>query len=283
MYPITVGADPELCLSKNGKFIAAVGIFPGTKEQPYAVSNSKIGLTIQEDGVMLELGWLPTPPEDFRNTVKQSWKEVGAVVATYGGPEAAYHAYSTASYTADQLKSKQAMTCGCDPDLVAYPRESKRRAPIISPGQTARFCGGHLHFGYDKDNTPVPEWAIVQFADFGYLWAIYNGYDHQGERRSKYGLPGLYRKKPYGLEYRTPSNFWYTDPSKAMPIINAVQWVLSKPEFARSLRAEIPWDLVQESIRRETLLVPSGQFETLWDRLETARDEYPQMKKQKAA
>jgi hypothetical protein len=31
-------------------------------------------------------------------------------------------------------------------------------------------------------------------------------------RKSLYGMPGAYRKKPFGFEYRVLSNFWIFDP-----------------------------------------------------------------------
>ena len=78
--------------------------------------------------------------------------------------------------------------------------------------------------------------------------------DKDNKRRELYGKAGAYRNKPYGVEYRTLSNFWLTS-SKLM------QWVYKRTAFALNWVADnskndaVEWDIytataIQECINK---------------------------------
>jgi len=68
-----------------------------------------------------------------------------------------------------------------------------------------RFAAGHIHVGYDTST--VPPDIMAKFLDLSLGLSTLH-LDKQGARRQFYGVPGLFRAKPYGVEYRTLSNFW---------------------------------------------------------------------------
>jgi len=84
-------------------------------------------------------------------------------------------------------------------------------------------------------------------------------YDKQKLRRMFYGQPGIYREKPYGLEYRTPSNFWLHRVFRERHLQQLTDNVLhlaraanESPEELKRVYAEIDWGDVQAAIRSES-------------------------------
>ncbi|GAG31469.1 unnamed protein product, partial [marine sediment metagenome] len=73
-----------------------------------------------------------------------------------------------------------------------------------SPGLD-RSCGGHVHLGGDFK---CPDFVAALFAEL--FIGFYAGmYAQPGDPRAGwYGKPGIYRPKPYGIEYRSPNNKW---------------------------------------------------------------------------
>ena len=122
----------------------------------------------------------------------------------------------------EQLKSKKAKEIGCQPFIVSG-------KGMIKPEpykDNWRHAGGHIHLAWDYDGSgEVPPELIVKVLD-----KVLLPYDRQCTRRAElYGMPGAYRLKPYGLEYRSLSNYWLAYPDfliegliKAETVINKV-------------------------------------------------------------
>lgn len=65
---------------------------------------------------------------------------------------------------------------------------------------------GHIHVGYD-DNNIETSLNIIKAMDL-FLGVPSIVLDDDTDRRKMYGKAGCFRIKPYGVEYRTLSNFW---------------------------------------------------------------------------
>lgn len=245
---ITVGADPEFFLELNGEIVPCVGLLPGSKKHPALVPEARNGLTVQEDNVTVELGWEPCSRQEFVGRTQNAWRDIHNFLRVMLGPSARLHSISSALFRADQLASAQARTFGCDPDNDAYAGGNERNPQNAPAPDLRRHAGGHLHIGYDKTATPVPDHAIVQFMDLAYLADVRSGDDLQEHRRVWYGKAGSYRKKSYGLEYRTPSNYWMRATYGAEYILRTAEDVINKPSLARSLYKKIDWGMVQKAI-----------------------------------
>lgn len=249
---ITLGCDPELVLTQNSKIIPACGLIGGTKQQPLRIDGTNT--YIQEDGVMVEFN---TPTANNVNTfwdiVHQSISDVREFLYSRNSSYS-YMTVDSHKYTKEQLASAQAHTLGCDPDLLANLRGAERRPPTIEQLGNVRCAGGHLHVGYpDKGegSGKIPGWVMVQFIEAGAYFPVMQ-YDSQPKRREFYGLGGLYREKPYGIEYRTPSTFWLSQHSSSINFLENIhrvaRWVCSNHTKAMELWEETDFDSINKSI-----------------------------------
>lgn len=214
-YAYRVGHDAEFFVSDNsGNIVPVCEKVGGTKSNPLTLEWSSLGTTIQEDGVALEIGMAPVHPLEFSGVAYHSVLEVSEWVRKKG--LSIQYGISSHAFPAELLaKYPQANEIGCMPDRNAWERGQKRMPVLIEDLGNNRFTGGHLHFSFEcegkgvghKAKNGTPTWAIVQMLDALALtsWAYY-GVAYQSHRAAFYGLPGLYRNKPYGLEYRTPTN-----------------------------------------------------------------------------
>ncbi len=73
-----------------------------------------------------------------------------------------------------------------------------------------RPLGGHIHLGFDKQKVNLAQFVRLLDIFVGNTSVLFdqNDTDLQQERRKNYGRAGEFREKPYGVEYRTLSNFW---------------------------------------------------------------------------
>lgn len=206
----TFGADPEVFVKKNGKSFSAHGLVEGSKESPQPVE----GGAIQVDGMALEFNIDPTPSGDFvqfnQNIVK-TLRNL-ALKAKEADPEVNLSVESVQDFTKEYLDSQpeEAKELGCDPDFNAY---TMKENPAPDGERLFRTGAGHLHVGWGSDipiDNPQHHEICAGFvkmldATVGLYMTIL---DSEPRRRELYGKAGAYRAKPYGVEYRTPSNAW---------------------------------------------------------------------------
>lgn len=264
MQTILMGADPEVALVRNGSIVPCVGLIPGSKKNPYPVEGSAVGLMLQEDNVSLEYNFKPVPIELFAAASDVAISEVKLAVRNLLGNEYDIHLTDAFAFRPEQLQSEQAKAFGCDPDFLAYSRGDMR--PALDPKKVGnlRSFAGHIHIGYDRDKCPTPDWAIVQGMEaFCYALQCVNGWDMQPHRRQTYGLPGLYRPKEYGLEYRTPSNFWVQRTKYAVALGTCAEHIINKPSLFQELYHQVNWKQVQAVILNPHAPVSNTLFDDL--------------------
>jgi hypothetical protein len=249
---ITLGADPEAFLVKDGDVIPACGLVGGTKKVPLKISSRT---HIQEDGVAVEWNTaVKKDPAHFWQAVDGSVIDVRNYLQT---KDYAFSLHVTPSwkFAPKHLTNPQANTLGCDPDLLADMRGVKRTPPTIEQIGPERFTGGHIHIGYPISDR-LPGWAMIKFVEAGAYFRFLQ-HDPQGNRRKFYGLSGLYREKPYGVEYRTPSAFWVNRGSIGIPFTEMVhrcaRFFCDHTEKAKSLWEELDFDGISASISSGTV------------------------------
>lgn len=213
--PYKIGHDAEFFVyNEASQIIPVCGLIGGTKRVPKKLPTSKIGTTVQEDGVALEVGMHPVGVNSFVEAARRSIEEAGVFARKKKLTIVPF--MSANKFDSNLLlKFPQAMEIGCSPDRNAWKRGQARQGLSVESLGDNRFTGGHLHFSFPctgkgeghRAENGTPTWAIVQMLDALALtfWPHYSKQD-QGDRYQWYGLPGLYREKPYGLEYRTPTN-----------------------------------------------------------------------------
>lgn len=210
----TIGADPELLLrNQQGQLVSAEGLTGGTKEAPVPILGMEElfeqGFAMQEDNVMLEYNLQPMT--NVSGFVAANRAAITNITKNLLNPNGlTIHPDPVAEYDPSYLQSEQAMRFGCAPDQDAYSGGSPSvvRSPSLMGNH--RMAGGHIHIGFDNPAN-IPTHIIVQLADMLIGLTEVRISNTQGMRREYYGTAGRYRQKPYGIEYRTPSNRWVFD------------------------------------------------------------------------
>ncbi len=213
----TLGADPELFVKDaQGTIVPVCGKVGGTKAVPERMPPELLPgdserYHYQEDNCAFEFNVPPsTSASTFSIRIEMALTAAKKILAAKGLTP--YYSQCFHRFSNKDLEHPQATTIGCDPDYVAYGDDGavKREAFDIKQLGLWRYTGGHIHFGYDK--TLIPDHVMVQLIDaLVYLPSVH--LDLQGGRRELYGRAGVFRPKKYGVEYRTPSNYWLHKPS----------------------------------------------------------------------
>jgi hypothetical protein len=255
---VTVGADPEFFLRGTDGFVPAVGKIGGSKSQPVDIPGDLFSGRMQEDNVMVEFNVTPSMSmAQFDSSIESAIKAISKYVRT--NFDCKLSKKNVAIFSEKIIQNyPEAMTFGCDPDFDAYtgyPNPTPDPRELISGGEHLRFAGGHVHIGW-RDGPPenVPPNIIAQFADL-LIGLPLVSVDKQGPRRKVYGTAGRYRPKPYGIEYRTPSNAWIWCEGyrcdmhmRAKALGEFMQYDL---EVLQSLYGKVPWTRVKEAIDTE--------------------------------
>lgn len=216
MAIVSVGCDPELFLQdETGKLISAIGKFGGSKEKPRPMRKLGPGFALQEDNVALEFNVPPAKSgKEFAANIQTAVDELSKRAARRGLSLAKICSHS---FTPDQLDTPQAKVFGCDPDYNTYTGNTNPRPQCDDP--TLRSAGGHIAFGLDTDKNYFQEYVKC----FDVLFALpLLLCDPDTKRRALYGKAGAYRKTPFGVEYRTLSNFWVFRPELVQKMLDFV-------------------------------------------------------------
>ncbi len=206
---IKLGCDPEVFVSKQGVPFSAYGMVPGTKKEPFKVGKG----AVQVDGMALEFN---TDPASTKKAFVKNVQTVFSKLESMIPPEYKIEVKASVKFDWDHLKAqpKEALELGCEPDFNAYTHDANPRPKADTNLRTA---SGHVHIGWTKDADIKSRdhfRACCQLAkQLDMFLAIPSLYlDPDTERRILYGKAGCFRPKPYGMEYRTLSNFWLTNP-----------------------------------------------------------------------
>jgi hypothetical protein len=210
---ITIGADPEFFLSRNGEIISAHDIVPGTKDKPHPLKN---GIAIQADGTAVEFNIPPAKTADeFCNSIQTALDEIRKAVPKEFKFEFKPSVKFPQSYF-DTLP-KNATELGCSPDFAAS--DGGRRKPIIDPklAGNIRAAGGHIHVGWGenlnvRDGGHLFDCVILVNSLNWYFKTFEKRWDKDNVRQTMYGNRGAFRPKSYGVEYRGLSNKWLEYP-----------------------------------------------------------------------
>jgi hypothetical protein len=220
---IYVGCDPEIFLKdENGSPVSAISRFGGTKKKPKIVSelvmhNTRLGkFAIQEDNVALEYNIPPSASNSH-------WIKYHRLINDYldkaiSSQGLQKHIVPAVSFPDEQLNTPKAWIFGCDPDFDAW--ELKINPRPTCDDKNLRSAGGHVHVGYDSPNK-IKSIEMVRNLDLHITLPMLL-VEPPNERTKLYGGPGAMRFKPYGFEYRTPSNFWVTNEARIAWIFKAV-------------------------------------------------------------
>lgn len=204
---LILASDPELFVKKDGQVTSVAGMLGCSKSEKMDFEDTRI----QEDNVLIEFD---INPHDnfmgFNKNLMRGLNLCGDLVGTLGmelAPSLSSHVF-----TADQIASfhKRALEFGCEPDFNALTGLRNPKPKAADPG--LRTAGGHVHFGFDHLGTWNTDNQKILGVMCDYFLALPAMLiDPDDRRRELYGKAGACRWKPYGIEYRTLSNFWIFD------------------------------------------------------------------------
>lgn len=214
-----IGCDPEIFLmDASASLVSAIDKIGGTKAQPRPLRTLGDGFAVQEDNVALEFNIPPaSSKEEFKvslNKIKNYLREQIAVM------NLDFNHQSAAIFPMIELAHPKAMEFGCDPDFNAWMNGAINPRPKADDWRL-RSCGGHVHIGEDIPSESEAQ-RLIKFMDF-YAGVPSVVLDNGHLRKKLYGKRGAYRLKPYGVEYRTLSNFWIWDDKLIEWVWNATQ------------------------------------------------------------
>lgn len=202
---LLVGSDPEAMIidTTTGKMISAVGLIPGTKENPESIGN---GCYIQADNVNVEWCVPPTQdPEDFIKNIRYCVQYTNSILPQ--GHRVLLR--SSHVFDSDQLTTPEALEFGCDADFCVYNDDLyKPNEKPAAADPNLRSCGGHIHLGHPYLSNPQKGAGFIRNIIEPTLGVALVVLDMDTRRKELYGKAGAVRYKPYGIEYRTPSNLW---------------------------------------------------------------------------
>ena len=209
-----LGSDPEVFLQDaNGSPVSSIGYINADKWNPMQIPDMPEGYTLQEDNVALEYG---IPPASSADEFVEHIQSVMAKSLDYL-PELSFSKLSCIIFPEEQMQHPAAYVFGCEPDFNAWTQEMNPKPN--PPHPLMRSAGGHVHV-----ETKVDSVQAVRAMDL--FLSVPAVLMDNGEMRKKlYGKAGAYRPKPYGVEYRSLSNFWVFDDQ-------LIRWVWRNTERA---------------------------------------------------
>lgn len=249
---LTLGCDPEVFVREKatGKFISAYGIVPGDKKNPFKVPYG----AVQVDGLAAEFN---IDPVDTREAWLHHIQAVMYELGQFLQPHYEMVITPTVEFDPDYfwgLPDEQRVL-GCDPDFNAYTEEMNPRPTVNKP---IRSAGGHIHIGFDKDRDVNDRALFEDCVEIAKQLDFYVGVpsvmlDTDFRRREIYGKAGCFRVKPYGIEYRTPSNVWLSHPEAILTMFDlTVRGVnqLYKGKAARQSYSDFSRNIINTNTNR---------------------------------
>jgi hypothetical protein len=255
------GADPEcFVFNKEGRPVAPTMI-PGSKQQPHVVP----GGAVQRDGMAAEFN--VNKAHDFP-TWNSNFDKV--IAALKGFLPEGYTLQFIPAVEFDEKEFTDApdeyKVLGCDSDWDAWTADLNP-PPFCEDKPYLRTASGHIHIGWGMDYSMDDMFHqqncfdLVKQLDWWLAgWSL--KMDPDTTRRLLYGKAGACRIKPYGVEYRTLSNFWVTSRDRRLAVWNRLQHAIAGmadgglPERAPEglndkLREAINTGVMDEDLRKQ--------------------------------
>lgn len=203
-----IGTDPEMFLfDKKGKFVAACGLFPGTKQEPFKVE----GGAIQVDGLALEFNINPADScKEFTRYIARVLEQIDDLLVPMG-LERKFIPYVDIDKDYFDSLPAEAKILGCDPDFSG--ETGLRKEPPEIGNLPFRTAAGHLHIGWGEhfdiddpfhfeDCRFVAQHIGLNCRNWG------NETSESFKRLQYYGGNQAFRPKSYGVEVRSFDNLW---------------------------------------------------------------------------
>lgn len=218
---LSLGSDPEMVIrdKKTGQPVSAVSIFKGvdfnySKETPLEKGK---GRTYFHDNVNVE-GTMPPAfsKEELIKNVHNYIKDAREIL----GEDFVLSNESYTVYPKKEFDSQEAMTFGCSAAYDAFTVAPIER--IEASNIDYRTCGGHIHVGRE-DFKSIEGGELIDFESkissvklfeliLGTALTVIDNDPSSKKRKELYGKAGEHRPTEYGVEVRSPGNYWLGSP-----------------------------------------------------------------------
>lgn len=209
---ISIGNDAEFILTYNGNPFSAIGLIGGTKASPKPCKKG----ALQEDNVLAEINIQPAHTErEWEINIVTVLRELRKIL-----PENInISTLSSAFYDPMELDHPLAKEFGCDPDVNAWTCRYNKFKKLSGDLSRLRSAGGHIHVGMEIADEE--KFNLIRCLD-AFIGVQLVLLDSDTQRKLLYGKAGAMRFKEYGVEWRTPSNFWIHTKENRKWIFNSV-------------------------------------------------------------
>lgn len=216
-----MGSDPEFFVVDDSQVKSAISILPDHPK----TNRKDLGCgEVFYDNVGIEMNVPPASNADeLIGNLATLFRSVSATIKPYS-----FKPVASATFPDSELMHEDAMKFGCEPEFCAYDLCIIPAPEAIEVGGF-RSCGGHIHLGESEEGvgplrvTPKDEDAserdwprlqVVRMMDIlvGLTSVVLDTDPTTASRRNLYGKAGSHRPKDYGVEYRSPGNFWLRSP-----------------------------------------------------------------------
>lgn len=197
-----IGGDHEMFLQdkETKEIVSAEGIIKGTKHEPFNFDVEDRFACTSLDNVLVEYNLKPAKTAaEFYYAIEKALNYIKSVIPANLEPVA----LPAARLDIKHLMTENALLFGCEPDYNAWTNTVNDR-PVAEDGNL-RSAGLHITLGYDNHNEMINRQWIKTMDLFVGVPSILQEPDN--DRKKLYGKAGAFRHTPFGVEYRSTSNY----------------------------------------------------------------------------
>ncbi len=201
-----IGGDHEVFLrDKDTKeIVSAEGIIRGTKHDPYNFDESDRFACTSLDNVLAEYNIAPARNAvEYYNAIEKALNYIRKHIPENLEP----FAFPAARLADKYLQTENAILFGCEPDYNAWTNMVNPRPQATD--SNLRSAGYHITIGYDNPMEMVSLMLIKAMDLTIGVPSVLQEPDN--ERKQLYGKAGAFRHTPFGVEYRSTSNYILQD------------------------------------------------------------------------
>lgn len=223
---LTIGSDPEFMISnRDGEIVSSIPVIGTDKYDPVDLGD---GYVVYSDNTMLETCIPPAKNKgEFVTNIRTAFKKIGAFI----GDDYSIVTVPSHHFTEEECSHPFAIEAGCNPEYCAH-----EQIQCLPPDfkDAMRSAGGHIHIGrsdykkvlsrdFNEDEFIIgfdSKAEMIKLMDMfvGLPMLLIDDSKEGRERKLIYGKAGRWRPTAYGVEYRTPSNYWLSTPTLSMLI-----------------------------------------------------------------
>lgn len=232
-----IGTDPEFILiDEKNNLKSAIQIIKCGKNKKIKINKS----TFFYDNVLAECSVFPSNNSDqFINNIRESLIELSKIIKPFKLSN-----LCSGNFSEEEMNHKDSRIAGCETEYCAYLLKSINNKKIKNLFKKSNFrtAGGHIHLGTDLGKEDISCVMLIRMLDLflGTTCLLLENENHYFERRKIYGQPGRYRQPSYGVEYRTPSNFWLMSPKLVDLVYDICSFCVN---FVKDKKYEFFWKI----------------------------------------